>query len=124
MNGSGAERRIAGVAGERQVQLAGSASERFGGGDVARHRVAIAVGKRHADHIRERVAAAASGGGVLSCDLFEEAADLVGRMAPAVGLALDELLQHRDGRRLLGGHAVLEGAGDGRDARKPTRSVS
>ena len=59
----------------------------------------------------------ASGGGARSRDRFEEAADLVGRMPPAVCLALDQLLQHRDGHRLLRGRPVFQGAGNRRYSR-------
>ena len=110
-----AERRIAGVAGEREVHFRRSASERFRSGGVSRHRI-DRLWKRHADHIRERIRhgirrRSASG------DRFEESADLIGRMAPAVGLALDQLLQHRDGHRLLRGRPVFQGAGNRRYSR-------
>ena len=55
------------------------------------------------------VSDAGRAGAALAFDLIEEAADLVDGVSPAVGLALDELLQHREHARFVPGAHVLRG---------------
>src|SRR3989337_2340898 len=56
--------------------------------------------------------------GGLGCDLIVVAAQLVGGMGPAIGLAFDQLLEHAERGAPLAGTFVLQRAGDSRHARE------
>ncbi len=109
------EGRLRRVRGERQVHLGGPPAQRFGRAEVAPHHGRDDLRHRRRHQIGERVRCRTCGRG-LAFDLIEEAADLVDGVSPAVGLALDELLQHRERARFVPGADVLEGARHGRDA--------
>ncbi len=110
----GGERRIGRVGGERQVHFSGPPTELESEVDVRTHRFLDALRDLRRRKLGEPSRRGDHGGGD-GADPIVVAAEFVCRVRPAVGLALDELLDHRE-RGGLRAALVFEGTSHGRHA--------